>query len=128
MGYRGVKILMAIICQAVLVPGIFAQNTFKVIISDSATGEMIVGAAVMFKSTGASQHATGTLTDTAGFAEIKDVPDGEQAFTFSYLGHRKETLTLHFPVATTGPYKMKMVQLKGKPNNDFYLRGARREK
>ena len=71
-----------------------AQNTFKIIVTDSLTHELLIGATAILKGTdkGGSAGRNGEI-------EIDNIPDGKQTFVFSYIGYKSRELTFIFPVS-----------------------------
>ena len=74
------------------------QNTFKAIIKDSESKEVLFGATAIIQGT-----TIGTSTDQNGFIEFKNIPDGKQTIIFSYLGYREIKETFTFPWTQTEP-------------------------
>ena len=65
-----------------------AQQTVRGTVTDSGTGETLVGATVMVQGT-----TTGTVTDIDGNYSIP-VPDPEATLVFSFVGYREMTVTV----------------------------------
>ncbi|MGV8944941.1 MAG: TonB-dependent receptor [Lutibacter sp.] len=74
------------------------QNTFKAIIKDSESKEVLFGATAIIQGT-----TIGTSTDQNGFIEFKNIPDGKQTIIFSYLGYREIREAFTFPLTQTQP-------------------------
>lgn len=72
----------------------FGQNTFKAIVKDSLTNEVLIGATAVLKGT-----TNGSSADLNGKIEIKNIPNGQQTIVFSYVGYDKLELTFIFPLA-----------------------------
>lgn len=71
-----------------------AQNTFKAVVKDSQTKELLVGAtAILEKST------KGGSSDINGEIVIKNIPDGKQTFIFRYIGYEEAEVTYYFPLS-----------------------------
>jgi outer membrane receptor for ferrienterochelin and colicins len=79
-----------------LVQNALAQNTFKAIVKDEKSKEILIGVnAVLSKTThGASSDKNGIIT-------ISNIPNGVQNITFSYLGYESETKSFSFPLSST---------------------------
>ncbi len=75
-----------------------AQNSFSVLVKDSATGVLIIGAAVVLQNT-----TTGATTDLNGVATVTGIADGTQAFTISYIGYIKKSISVTFPLTIAQP-------------------------
>lgn len=95
---------MLAICT-LLVQNVCAQNTFKAIIKDGNSKEILVGVnAVLNKTTnGASSNENGLIT-------ISNIPDGLQHITFSYLGYESETKSYIFPLSSSTPVEIFLEQ------------------
>jgi iron complex outermembrane receptor protein len=70
-----------------------AQNTFRAIIRDADTKEILIGATAVLKSAanGATASENGTVT-------VEHIPDGEQIIEFSYLGYSSQQQKFVFPL------------------------------
>jgi iron complex outermembrane receptor protein/outer membrane receptor for ferrienterochelin and colicins len=82
------KIIM-LLCATVIIHSAGAQNTFKVIIKDSKTLHTLGGATVLLQS-----NNRGGTADSNAVAVLENIPNGKQAFSFSFAGY--ETVTRHF--------------------------------
>jgi iron complex outermembrane receptor protein len=78
-------------CSALL-----AQNTFRAVIKDADTKEVLIGATAVVKGT-----ANGYAADVKVVITIQNIPDGEQSIEFSYLGYRPEQKTFLFPLSNS---------------------------
>ncbi|MFA5297661.1 MAG: TonB-dependent receptor [Lutibacter sp.] len=74
------------------------QNTFKAIIKDNESKEVLLGATAIIQGT-----TIGTSTDQNGFIEFRNIPDGKQTIIFSYLGYREIREAFTFPLTQTQP-------------------------
>lgn len=74
----------------------FSQNTFKASIKDYSSGESLTGATVILTGTN-----NGSISDTTGLVELRDIPDGKQVLVFSYVGYKQRAVTLIFPLRTS---------------------------
>ena len=70
-----------------------AQNTLKVFLKDEETEEPLVFASVIIENS-----KNGVSSDTTGFAELMNIPDGRQTIIFSYVGYRPREKTFTFPL------------------------------
>ncbi len=73
-----------------------AQNTFKAAIKDSATHQILKGATAVIK--GLKQINT---TDSNGVIILKNIPDGKQIISVSFIGYETIDITLNFPSIDT---------------------------
>ena len=71
---------------------IFPQNSFKAVIKDSTTNEVLAGVNGFIKSLN-----KGAASDITGNIEIKNIPDGNFTITFSFVGYETKDLTISFP-------------------------------
>jgi outer membrane receptor for ferrienterochelin and colicins len=69
-----------------------AQNTFKAMITDSITQENLNSVVIVVKGT---TNSAGT--DSAGNAEITNIPNGNQVIDVSYIGYQKQSIPVQFP-------------------------------
>ncbi|MBC7650167.1 MAG: carboxypeptidase-like regulatory domain-containing protein, partial [Deinococcales bacterium] len=72
-----------------------AQNTLKVNFKNEKTKEVLVGVSVVLKNV-----QSGTTTDTSGFAELKNIPNGKQTIVFSLIGFTTIEKNIVFPETT----------------------------
>jgi len=76
----------------------FGQNTFKAIIKDSESKEILVGATAILQGT-----TNGASADQNGFIEIKNIPNGKHIINFRYIGYEEKTEIVNFPFTQTQP-------------------------
>ena len=89
---------IAFIIVVFLSQAVVAQNTFKAIIRDSDTKDVLIGASAVIKGT-----SKGASTNENGFLEIKNIPDGKQVIEFNYIGYNTRTDTFKFPLTAPEP-------------------------
>ena len=70
-----------------------AQNTFTAEVLDSENKEVLIGASLILKGT-----TNGVSTDINGLATLKNIPNGEQIISISFIGYEEEHLRLKFPI------------------------------
>ena len=97
----------------------FAQNTFKAIIQDSESKEILIGATAVLQGT----H-NGESADINGLLEIKNIPDGKQVIVFSYVGYEQRTETFNFPLTQTYPIEI-LLSSKGEEINEVVITATR---
>jgi iron complex outermembrane receptor protein len=90
----------------------FAQNTFKAIVKDAKTNEILIGATAFLQAS-----KIGATTDTAGMVWLKKIPDGKQVIQFSFIGYETQTDTLTFPLIQTEPLLI-LLQAIGKGDGE----------
>jgi len=88
-------LLIAIIAQSTL---IFGQNSFKAIIKDEDSKELLPFANVVVEDT-----PIGASADSMGVVIVTNIPDGKQTLEFSYIGYRTKDKSFVFPFAQTEP-------------------------
>ena len=69
-----------------------AQNTLKASVKNENTKEVLVGVSILLKGS-----QSGTTTDTSGFAELKNIPDGKQTIIFNSIGFTTIEKIIVFP-------------------------------
>lgn len=74
----------------------YAQNTYKAVIKDAKTNQILAGATVKILGT-----TLGTTSDNTGSVTITGIPSGKQIVQHSYVGFQTKTDTLTFPLAET---------------------------
>ena len=79
-----------------LAHSLFAQNTLKVTIKNEKSKETLIGVTIFIKGT-----QGGTITDTSGFAELKNIPNGKQIIVFKSVGFSTIEKNLFFPQNTS---------------------------
>lgn len=79
----------------------WSQNTFKAILKDSDSKEVLIGANAKLSGT-----SIGASSNTEGFLEIRNIPDGKQVIVFTYIGYQERTDTLSFPLQQTEPMEI----------------------
>ena len=72
-----------------------AQNTLKAIIKNEKTKEVLIGVSVFIKGT-----QNGTTSDTSGFAELNNIPNGKQTIIFNSIGFTSIEKNITFPQST----------------------------
>ncbi|MBX3240876.1 MAG: TonB-dependent receptor [Chitinophagaceae bacterium] len=75
-----------------------AQQTFVAVIQDEETGQPLEGASITWKE----QNKT-VVTDAGGKILFENIPDGNNSFLISYIGYKRKTIKLHFPVSSGMP-------------------------
>ena len=70
-----------------------AQNTFTAKVVDIDNNESLIGATLLLKGT-----TNGVSIDINGIATLKNIPNGKQIISISFIGYEDEHLTLTFPL------------------------------
>lgn len=89
------KNIFLILCLC-SVHNLFAQNTLKVTIKNEKTKEILIGVSIFIKGT---QNVT--TSDTSGFAELKNIPNGKQTIIFNSVGFTTVERSITFPQEIT---------------------------
>src|SRR5690242_17465759 len=86
------KIIM-LLAAALCINTINAQSNFKMILKDNETHQPIAGVTIDLKNSNIS-----SLSNSIGFAEIKNIEDGNRVFIFSITGYNIKQLAFVFPL------------------------------
>ena len=92
----GKKLFLLLACMFMTASMAFAQKQVQGTVTDSETGEPIVGAAVKVTDT-----TIGTLTDVDGKFTLKNVPSSAKTLTVSFMGMKTEEVQVRNVVAVT---------------------------
>ena len=98
----------------------YGQNSFKAIIKDSESKEILIGATAVLEGT-----TNGSSADENGYIEINNVPNGTQTIIFSYLGYEETKLTFSFPLAETEPIEILLTKSEGEELDDVVITSTR---
>jgi outer membrane receptor for ferrienterochelin and colicins len=86
--------IMLLLLATILVYSAGAQNNLKTVIRDSKTLEPMVGVSIVLQHTN-----KGGITDSNGFVELINIPNGKQTFSFSLTGYKTINKNFIFPLA-----------------------------
>lgn len=86
--------LLLFVCN--LVTENFSQNSFKCLVKDSTTNEIIPGATIILNTT-----TNGSSTGKDGIGIIKNIPSGENFITITAIGYKILKLNFNFPLTDT---------------------------
>lgn len=95
------KLIFFTIIFLISVNELQAQNTFKAIIKDSITKELLEGATVSIKNT-----TNTTKSNEAGKLNIINIADGQQVFIISYVGYKTKETVFSFPFLDTATIEL----------------------
>ncbi len=90
------KNIIVLFIAAINITAVLGQNTFKAVVKDSESKEVLVGATAIVQGT-----TNGSSANVYGLIEINNIPDGKQIIVFSYLGYETRKDTFHFPRTST---------------------------
>lgn len=79
----------------------YSQNTFKAIVKNKETLEVLPGASALVKTTN-----FGASSDEMGILQIQNIPDGEQQIQFSFVGYETRMITVTFPQTSAEPLEV----------------------
>ena len=91
------KKIMLLLTAAFSINTTYSQNTFKAILKDSTSQELLVGATAVVKGTtnGASSNISGEVT-------ITNIANGEHTIVFTYVGYKTQEQKFSFPFLRHG--------------------------
>jgi len=89
--------LLAILYTSIL----FSQNSFRAIIKDGETREVLFGANAIIKGT-----VNGASSNQNGFLEITNIPNGTQTIIFSFIGYNEKSEIYEFPLTLSEPLEI----------------------
>ncbi|WP_276502715.1 TonB-dependent receptor [Terrimonas pollutisoli] len=81
-----------------------SQNTFRAIIKDSTTKEVLDGASASLKA-----DTLYSVTNQSGEIVISGVPDGRQVFVISHVGYQTKEFVFNFPLPDTATAELLLV-------------------
>ncbi len=93
--------LFALLMATLIICTARAQNSFKIIAKDNVTKTPLTGVNIQL-------NKIGTSTNSEGFAELKNIPNGLQMITFSYTGYVTVTDSFSFPMPNTDTVEILM--------------------
>jgi len=76
----------------------YAQNSYKAIIKDAKTNQVLAGATLKILGTDKI-----SVSDSTGLFTLKNISAGKQLLQFSYAGFEHRTDTVNFPLIQTTP-------------------------
>ncbi len=96
------------------------QNTFKAIIKNSESKDLLFGASAIIQGT-----TNGASSDENGFLEINNIPNGKQIITFSFIGYLEKTVTYNFPLTQTDPLEILLSPSEGDELEEVIITSTR---
>jgi outer membrane receptor for ferrienterochelin and colicins len=78
-----------------------AQNTFRAIVKDKDNNQPLPGAAALVINT-----TLGASADANGLLQIQNIPDGNHTIEVSFVGYKKQSIVLTFPLASAAPVEI----------------------
>jgi len=79
----------------------FSQNSFRAIIKDGETREVLFGANAIIKGT-----VNGASSNQNGFLEITNIQNGTQTIIFSFIGYNEKSEIYEFPLTLSEPLEI----------------------
>jgi len=92
------KRTIMLLAMVLLASAAYAQNTYRAIIKDAKTKQILPGTTVRILGA-----ALATISDNTGLVTINGIASGRQLIQYSYVGFQAKTDTLIFPLATAEP-------------------------
>lgn len=108
--------LLAIIYTSLAV----GQHTFKAIIKDNESKELLLGATAILQGT-----INGASADQNGYLEIKNIPAGKQIIIFSYVGYQEKRNTYYFPLNKTEAFEIFLSAAEGEKLDEVLVTSTR---
>lgn len=93
--------ILCVVISVFIYSSAYSQHTFKAIIKDKETSEVLPGATAIIKNT-----ALGASADMAGLLQIQDIPEANLVIEFSFLGYETQYITVTFPLSSTEPMEI----------------------
>lgn len=90
------KNILLLLLAAFPIKMAYSQNTFKAVLKDSTTHELLAGATAVIKGT-----QNGASTNSNGEVSILNIPDGEHTLIFSCIGYKEKEMKFRFPLTET---------------------------
>ncbi len=87
------KKIILLLITVINISVLHAQHSFKAIIKDRESKELLTGATAVVEKT-----TIGATSDTKGLVEVKNIPEGKQVVLFSYVGYETLKVTFDFPL------------------------------
>lgn len=112
------KLLVLITALLYTITG-YSQSTFKAILKDSQTNDILVGVTAALAGTN-----NGATSDTSGVIALHNTPDGRQVIQFSYMGYETRLDTLVFPFFQERPMLI-LLNAEGKELNEVVVGATR---
>ena len=109
--------LFALLVATLFIYTVNAQNSFRIITKDSITKEALAGVNILLNKLGAA-------TNSKGFAELKNIPDGLQIITFSHTGYKTITENFTFPITNTETIEI-LMEIEKEELNEVIVQSTR---
>ncbi|WEK21420.1 MAG: TonB-dependent receptor [Candidatus Pedobacter colombiensis] len=97
------KKLVVLIAVLFFTAAVYAQNTYKAVIKDAKTKQIIPGVTVKIYGSN-----IGSVSGADGLVTLNNIPSGKQVIQFSYVGFKTETDTLIFPLVQAVPLEINL--------------------
>ena len=98
---KHILLALAIVCSQLS----FAQNTYRAIVKDERTQQVLTGTTAQIQTLDIS-----AATDSNGVLELKNISNGNYQIKLSYIGHQDFMKTISFPLAN--PNKIFTIDLE----------------
>ncbi|MFZ2284344.1 MAG: TonB-dependent receptor plug domain-containing protein, partial [Lutibacter sp.] len=98
----------------------FGQHTFKAIIKDGESKELLMGATAILQGT-----TNGASANQNGFIELKNIPDGKHTIIFRFIGYQEKSNTFNFPLIQTEPIEILLSAEEGEELDEVVISSTR---
>lgn len=114
------KNLLLSLLTILLLSSAYGQNTFKAIVQDGESMKPLIGATAVLE--GADKGAS---TDSNGYLEIQNIPDGNQLIIFRFIGYFEQTNIFQFPMVQTEPFIILLTASEGEELEEVVVAATR---
>ena len=108
--------LLAILYTSIL----FSQNSFRAIIKDGETREVLYGANAIIKGS-----VNGASSNQNGFLEITNIQNGTQTIIFSFIGYNEKSEIYEFPLTLSEPLEILLSASEGEHLEEVIISSTR---
>lgn len=109
--------IFALLLTVISLSAVQAQNSIRLIVKDERSKQPIPGVNIQYNTNGVS-------TNERGFAEIKNIPDGLQTFSFSHTGYQTLTRSFQFPSDNAAVIEV-ILEIEGDDLNEVIVQSTR---
>ncbi|MES2389657.1 MAG: TonB-dependent receptor [Bacteroidota bacterium] len=99
----------------------WAQSGLKVIVKDSASGEVLIGATVSM----ANNNHIGAIANAGGYAIIKGLPRGTSDLVIRNLGYSSKTISITIPYADSAKGLLVLLAAEAEKTEEVIITSAR---
>src|SRR5690349_21566251 len=114
-----IRIILSLVLSLFSLNCAFAQNSFRAIVQDKRTGELLSGVTLTFKG----ELQPSAVTDGRGFVLFKNLPKGQDTILVSYVGYVSQEQIVVLP--DSGLHTFLLVQDAGTLNDVVVVASTR---